>query len=222
MAGIAQRSDLVTQINNYCNRTFSTTLTDLFIQSAESRFWYGTEDQANPELDAPPMRIRAMETTTTPTISSQSTSLPTGFLANRRLYITSGSSIIELDYLTPDVFWRTWTAASGATGQPEQFTIEGENFIVGPMPDVSYTSSFLYYKALTALVNSSDTNWILTNMPLAYLSATLTEAFAYTRNMEQAVAWNSRYVSIARALQTQDKRDRYAGPWRTQVDTGQP
>ena len=125
---------LKTAVDNWLDRTDLTSRVPEFIELAEDRI--GNE---------PKLRIRAMEKTTDLTISGQTTALPARYVRARRLYLDT-SPIRKLTYLTPVNFWTIH--AAGVTSKPEAFTIEGDNLVVGPAPDISYTGKFLYWEPL--------------------------------------------------------------------------
>ncbi len=166
-----------------------------------------------------PLRIRGMETSADVTISAQTAALPTGWLAPRRFYVNS-NPIGELEYVAPDLFWRTYISSTSA--QPRRYTIEGENFVFGPSPDSTYTGKVLYYKKFTALAADGDTNWLLTNAPGVYLHGALAEAHFFVRNSEKALEELNLYCGLVNALNSADKSDRYSGPWVAHGDTGNP
>jgi hypothetical protein len=186
-----------------------------FIALTEGRIAYGGDAPIKSE----PLRVRAMETSADVTVSAQTAALPTGFLAIRRLYLNT-NPIGELEYVTPDLFWRTYISTT--SDQPRRFTIEGENFVFGPTPDSAYTGKCLYYKKFTALASDSDTNWILTNAPGLYLHGALAELYAFARNSQKAAEELSIFAGLINALNNSDKSDRYSSPWVAHGDTGNP
>jgi len=209
-------SDLKSSVANWLNRANLTARIPEFVQLAEARIAYGSIEQ---QFSSEPLRIRSMETSASLTVNAQTVALPTGYLSPRRLYLAT-TPIAELEYTVPDVFWRTWLGSN--QGQPQSYTIEGENLVFGPSPDVSYTGQFLYYKKFTALSADGDTNWLLTNSFGTYLHGTLLEAYKFIRNTEMALVETSAFVGSINALNLADKSDRYASPWRARPDSGSP
>lgn len=151
-----------------------------------------------------------METAADLTITSaaQTVALPTRYLRTRRLYLNT-SPIAVLTYLPPFDFWQRY--ASGQTGQPVNFTIEGENFVLGPFPDGSYTGKCLYYERPAALSGGSDTNWILTNARGLLLFATLAEAAPYLEDDSRLATWSATYDDLMDKVIAADKSDRHSG-----------
>lgn len=207
---------LKTAIADFANRTDLTTAIPDFVTLAASRIFYGSQEAPMP---SDPLRIRAMEYSSDLTLNAQTVALPTGYLQARRLYVNS-SPIKELQYITPDLFWRTFV--SSESGTPTRYTIEGENIVLGPTPETTYTGKLLHYKKFDALSGDSDTNWLLTNAPGAYLQGALIEVYDYLKDYDaQAVAYK-KFVGIINGLNIQDKADRWSGPWTAVGDTGNP
>lgn len=209
-------ADLKSRIANWLNRTALVDRIPEFITLAHSRIHYGS-------LEAPfqsePLRIRAMESSVSTTLSEQYTQLPDRFLQARRLFL-SGDPVRKLDPISTEQFWDTWV--SSQTGTPKQFTIEGENILVGPTPDSSYSAYLLYYAAFEAFSDETDTNWLLLNAPGAYLWGALIEAYAFSRNIEQQENAHKKFVGIINSLNLADKKDRFPTPWIIRNDTGNP
>jgi hypothetical protein len=201
---ISTFAELKLAVANWLGREELTNRIPEFISMAEDRI-------------AKDLRIQAMETTADLTISSQRVSFPTGFLEVRRLYLNSDSEK-PLDYFSPSVFWSR--SFANETGQPDAFTIEGQEFVFAPSPSSTYTGKLLYYKRFTALSAAADTNWILTNARGILLYGALLEAYIYLEDD----AGTSKYAALFDQAVTQatlsDKRGRLpmgAQPMRSQV-----
>lgn len=207
---------LKTAIANNANRSDLTSVIPDFVALAETRIFYGSEEQP---FATPPLRIRAMEYPADVTISGQTASLPTSFLQARRLYLNSNPVQI-INYINPDQYWRTYL--STASGKPTRYTIEGENLVFGPTPDTTYTGKILYYKKFDALSSDSDTNWLLTNAPGAYLHGALIELYDYVKDFEAKANAHKAFAGVINGLNTADKQDRFSGPWTAWTDTGNP
>ena len=196
MMSIETYAELKTAIANWLKgRTDLTSRIPEFIALAEDRI--AQDDR---------IRIRAMETSADLTINDRDTALPTGFLGVRRIYL-SGSPNTRLDFLAPDDYWSRH--GSSNTGQPKFYTIEGENFLWGPVPDTTYTGKLLYYKRFTALSSDSDTNWLLTNARGLLLYGALVEAAPYLGNEPRLMTWAALYDDIADKLRAADRKDRH-------------
>lgn len=198
---ITTYSEMKTAVANWLHRSDLTSRVPEFIALAEDRIGLA-------------LRVRAMETTGDLTISSQTTALPTGFVAARRLYL--GTAPVRLDFYPPEEFWLL--GAADDTGRPRMFTIEGDSIAVAPSPDASYTGKLLYYKKFTALSADADTNWILSNARGLYLYGALLEAAPFIKDDPRLPLWGQMYEAILEACQAADRRDRYPPGFGTRSD----
>ncbi len=113
------------------------------------------------------------------TISTQSTTLPTGFrealslfLINRPMVQLTEASAEETQYIS-------------GTGVPVRYRID-TTLKVYPTPRSSYLSKLLYRIARTFFSADADTNAILTKYPFVYLYGSLAELFRHTMDDERA------------------------------------
>lgn len=213
---ISTYSELKTAIANHANRYDLTSVIPDFITMGATRIFYGSKEAP---FEVEPLRVRAMEYSADLTVNGQGVALPSSFLQVRRLYINS-STVRLCKFVAPDLFWKTYISTN--TGIPQSFTIEGENLLFGPTPDTTYTGKILYYKKFAAFSGDSDTDWLLTNAPGAYLQAALVELHDYCKDFEAKENALKVLSGIINGLNDSDKADRYAGPWASYSDTGNP
>lgn len=156
------------------------------------------------------LRLRFMETNANVTVVSATRegALPTRYLEGRSLYI-SGSPNVRLEWRSPVEYWELWADKTAA--KPEVFTIEGENFLWGPVPDTGYTAVLLYYQQPTVLSADADTNGLFTLAPNMYVYAALIEAAPYLGNDARVPIWTALYEDMKDRLHLADGRDRYSG-----------
>ena len=194
---ITTRAELLTAIENWLHRAGETQL------SSRAPEWLSlVEDKLGLEL-----RIRPMETSADLTISSQTVSLPSGFVAQRRLYISSSPNK-PVNYMAPEAFWERYLATE--TGTPKAYTIEGDSLVFGPAPDTTYTGKILYYKKFDALTADSDTNWLLSNARGLLLYGALLEASLYFKHAnEEALKWSTVYDDLMDKVKGADRMDRF-------------
>jgi len=152
------------------------------------------------------VRFRAMETTSSLTISSRSTALPTRFVGTRRFYL-SGSPNRRMQYLTPDNYWIRHL--SNETGEPKFYTIEGDNLLVGPAPDSSKTGVLLHYASFAPFSSDSDENTLLTDHAGIYLYGALVEAAGFIGDDPRISIWAQMYDDAAEQLKVADEFDRH-------------
>lgn len=214
---ISTYAELKTALSNFSDRADLTARLGEFVTLADTRIFYGSQEAP---FISEPLRIRAMETSTDLTINAQTVALPTRFLGLRRQYI-SGDSGSKIGLLSPDAFWGKYSGAQ-APSVPKDFTIEGENFVFGPSPDATYTGKCLHWAKFAALSADSDTNWLLTNAPAAYLQGALIELYDYLKDWEAKTNAHKAFAGVMNALNNADKTDRFAGSWVGKTDIYTP
>ena len=156
------------------------------------RFTRSFETDANSRL-----RVLPMETSVLLTTTSGSVALPTDYITWRTVRPTfaTGSPVTptfrppfnELDYVHP-----AYLPPVGR-GFDQLFTIEGNTFKVRPVDDRVGAYEFHYYQKIPSLVGGdSNTNWLLTEYPNAYLFGLMVEAAGQGRNAEMAQLYKAR------------------------------
>ena len=132
------------------------------------------------------LTVRPQTTTATITMSSGAGTLPTDYLAWKRV-TWQGTPKRELEYVTPE--YLSASNPTDASADPSRFTIEGETIKVGPISNTSLV--MIYSQKVPALTVSATTNWLLTAHPDAYLFGSLTMAATLTSDAENGRAWNA-------------------------------
>lgn len=169
---LATYDDLKTSIASWLARDDLTSRLDDFVTLFEA--------SANRRL-----RVRQQETSTTLTPSSGSVSLPSDYLAWRRVTWT-GSPRVDLEYVHPSVLQAYYPDAD--EGTPKIFTIEGSTLKVRPVSDTSL--EFDYFEKIDAL--SSGVNWLYSAYPDVYLFGSLVEAEMFNKDPDMAALWKAR------------------------------
>ncbi len=180
--------------------------------------WIARDDLTSPILDFVTLfeseanrkvRVRQMMVTqaSTPSTAGQF-SLPTDYLSwvNVRW---NGDPILDLEYVHPTQFANLYS--SQPAGTPRVFTIMGTTDAVGVVkvtPTSTTEISFTYYQKITALTTSNTSNWLLTAHPDAYLAGSLTEAYAYTKDYDQAAIWKTRRDDLLDQINKLDQKTR--------------
>jgi hypothetical protein len=183
---------LKADVADYMARDDLTSAIPTFVRLAESRI----RDK---------VRVRDMETTADLAISSQSTALPAGFLGLRRLIMDS-TTYRAMEYIPPDSAWRNRNLMTG--GNPEKYTIEGNNLVVFPGPGSAIDAKITYFKAYDALSEDADTNWLLTNAYDVYLYSTMAEAKSYIEDDEQAAKYLNQFNAACDRVNDTARRSR--------------
>ena len=207
-------TDLKTSIANWLNRSDLTTeIAGDFIALAEADF--------NAKL-----RIRQMEQIDEITINAETVTVPTGFISVRSLYILSGSTKYNVEYITPANLFKT--KGSSTSGLPRVYSIESddatESFRFAPTPDSSYTGYLQYYKAFDNLSDSVASNYILATHPAIYLYGSLYHASNFLGGIDpnQTAQWMNMYSMALERCENNDRQDSYGGAptvQRTDVST---
>lgn len=194
---LATYTDLLASVANWMNRTDLTTVIPDFVTIAEGRI---SRD----------LRLRKQITTTTLTgsASTRNVALPTDWLEFENVSL-DGTPETPLKYVTIEHMDAKYPEG-GFSGKPFVFTIEGDNMLLGPMPDAVYIVNAIYYARFPALA-TSGTNWLLTNHPSIYLYSCLREAAAYTMNDERVAHWDKLYQMNVQNLQGVDDRATHSG-----------
>jgi hypothetical protein len=190
---LANYSDLQTAVTNWLDRSDLSSRIPEFITLAE--------DTLNRRL-----RIRAMETRATASISEEYISLPTGFLEMRNFQLNTNPKQ-TLRFVTPEYIDTFWTGST--TGQPVVYTFIGGEIQLAPSPDGSYTAEMDYY--LKWDIATDTTNWLLTNTPSAYLYGSLLQAEPFLKNDKRIQVWREMFERSLADIEMADKRERWSG-----------
>lgn len=158
------------------------------------------EDKLNKRL-----RLRAMETRVTASVSTEYASLPDGFLSLRNIQLNS-TPRVALQYATPEYLDLQYPNGS-STGQPKFYTLVGGEIQFAPIPDGTYTVEIDYYKKFDLATDL--TNWLLSNAPRCYYYGALMEASAYLVNDKRVGTWGQMLEVAINEVDLADKNDRY-------------
>jgi hypothetical protein len=172
-------TQLVTQVNDYCENSFPTDNMNTFIRQAEQRI-YNTAQPANLRKNV----------TGTITAANKYLSAPDDFLSvySLAVYPVAGGDYLYL--LNKDVnFVRDAYPNPTSTGKPKHYAIFGPqsnnlnelSFILGPTPDVNYSAELHYYYYPESIVTASTT-WLGDNFDSVLLYGTICEALVYMKS----------------------------------------
>jgi|TARA_B100001093_G_C26855069_1_gene1027015 hypothetical protein len=140
-------------------------------------------------------------------VNDEIEALPSGFLGVASIYIDSNRKN-ALQYVSPETAFSMY--GGSLVGQPEVYTIIGDNIHFYPMPDSTYSVKMYYYKKFDTLVNDTDTNDVLTNHSDVYLYGALYFSHTFIRGIDPTIIqeWLSFYnngVERVVALNTKNK-----------------
>jgi hypothetical protein len=194
-------AELVAQIQDYTENTFTTTDINTFITQAEQRI-YNT------------VQLPALRKNVTGSLSSGNKylAMPTDWLATFSLAVINSAN--EYTYLLnkdvnfirqsfPDV-------DSAFYGEPQYYAVfNASSFIVGPTPDANYSAELHYFYYPTS-ITVAGTSWLGDNFSSTLLYGSLLEAYTYMKGEKDVLDnYRSRYDEAMLLLkQLGDGKDR--------------
>ena len=151
------------------------------------------------------LRVKDMLTTATGTLTAGTATLaqPSDFLSVESFYITTGGESIMQTFVTPTALEQT--VASDSSGQPTHIAVIGSNFKLKPIPDSAYNYTLLYYQNVPVLTTDTDTNWVLTNHPDAYLYGVLVFGGIYL-NDSRVQEWSTLFTRALQGIRGESDR----------------
>jgi hypothetical protein len=186
---IQNYGDLKSSVATWLNRADLTSYIPDFIRLGEQRIFYGGESPYQTE----PVRVPAMQTRETGTITSSAIAYPTRFLEVIGLSANSGGTVWTLDYATPILY----ASKSQSAGLPSVYALINNTIATAPTSSAGYTLD--YYQAFANLSSDTDTNWLLTNLPGIYLYAALIETAPFLGDAPMFTSWMNMYASMVAA-----------------------
>ena len=170
-------TDLVTNIQDIAEDSFTTEQVNHFIAQAEQKIYH--------TVQFPDMRKNCTATTT---ISDPYLEIPTGFLWALSLALIDANG----DYhylLNKDVnFIREAYPNPTTISEPKHYGIfDASYFILGPTPDAAYTMELHYGHHPESIVTATNT-WLGDNFDSALLNGALIEAIRFQKGEEDVVA----------------------------------
>lgn len=162
----------------------------LFIQLAEAMF-----NRRLHTLDC--------EGTATATAAAQ-VALPADFKGLRTVWLDDYGPLAQLG---PDDFQQLYREDT-STGVPVHYSLFSGTLNLGPLPDAAYTINLTYLRTLTALSDSSTSNWLLEQHPDLYLYASLLHAEFRGWNDDRLPMLNSAVEGLLAEINAHDARKR--------------
>ena len=198
-------TEITNAIKEYTDNTETTFVNNIpnFVRQTEERIYRSI---LIPEL--------RKNVTTSLTTSNRFLAKPTDFLAVFSIAVVDGSS--NYSFLLPkDVnFIREAYPATATSGLPVYYSLfDGDNFLIAPTPDSTYTVQLHYYYDPPSIVTSS-TSWLGDNAETALLYGSLLEAYSFMKGEPDIVSFcKTRYEEALTSLQQladgRNKRDSY-------------
>ncbi|MBY0430289.1 MAG: hypothetical protein K2Q10_03755 [Rhodospirillales bacterium] len=134
--------------------------------------------------------------------------VPADFLEARR-FVLKTTPNRNLTFLSPaDLV----AAYGGRSGMPQNYSILGQQFELGPMPDAAYPVELIYYASLAPLDDAMrPSNWCLIRYPDLYLYGALIETAPFLKEDERLATWLGLYDRAVAAIKGEDARAKYNG-----------
>ena len=198
-------TELTNAIKEYTENTETTFVNNIpnFVRQTEERIYRSI---LIPEL--------RKNVTTSLSTSNRFLAKPTDFLAVFSIAVVDGSS--NYSFLLPkDVnFIREAYPATATSGLPVYYSLfDGDNFLIAPTPDSTYTVQLHYYYDPPSIVTSS-TSWLGDNAEATLLYGALVEAYTFMKGEADIISfYKTRYDEAMAVLQQladgRNKRDSY-------------
>ena len=194
-------TELVAQIQDYTENTFTTTDINTFITQAEQRI-YNT-------VQLPALRKNVTGSLST---GNKYLAMPSDWLATFSLAVINTDNEY-LYLLNKDVNFIRQSfpdTDSAFYGEPQYYAVfNSTSFIVGPTPDANYSAE-LHYFYYPESITTAGTSWIGNNFSSVLLYGSLLEAYTYMKGEADVMAtYKSRYDEAMLLLkQLGDGKDR--------------
>ena len=115
------------------------------------------------------------------------TELPTDFRALENIELAADGQNIHLTATSRTSF----DSMDVLTGPPQYYTIQGRNLLVLPKSSDALILTIRYQAGIDALVEDTDTNWVLQSAPSAALYASALHTAPYLIEDERIAVWRS-------------------------------
>ena len=198
-------AQLVVQIQDYTENTFTVTDINNFIQQAEQRI-YNT-------VQLPALRKNVTGSLST---GNKYLAMPADWLATFSLAVINTDNEY-LYLLNKDVNFIRQSfpdTDSDFYGEPQYYAVfDSTTFIVGPTPDASYSAELHYFYYPESIVTAS-TSWVGNNFSSVLLYGSLLEAYTYMKGekdvmMEYQKRYDDAMVLLKQLGDGKDRQDSY-------------
>jgi len=186
-------ANLQTAIANFLNRSDLTSVIPDFIALAEAQMIRRLAKRLSEDGKRLPRSAVARNAAFS--INAETVSVPADFLGP--LTFSIDSEAMQLTYLSPGSLAREKArrGVSAATGVPAFYAVIGPVFQFCPVPDAAYVGTLVYWTELTALSDSTASNWILANHPDVYLYGALLQSAPYLMDDARIAAWGGLFTA---------------------------
>ena len=129
--------------------------------------------------------------------------------ANDRKWALERKSDAEVQALKNRPYgYTTWDTYQG---YPSYFARSGSVFNLAPNEASIDEVELAYWAEVEALVDNTDTNWLITDATTAILYGSLVELSNYIMDEEAAAQWDAKFAAELQLLQTQSDEEKWSG-----------
>ena len=195
MPAFTSYANLQTNIADYLARTDLTDKIPMFIALAEKRL--------NRDL-----RLRQTLQQSTYTLADGfKIPTPADFLEMQDLHL-EGNPLITLTFQTVSQFYRRNGGTSGQ-GQPVNYTLVADNFVLAPQPTGATTANMTYYKIPKVLSEINPSNEYLEVCPDLLLYASLAESAPFLMDDPRLATWDGLYNTGLASITKSDEQSTF-------------
>jgi len=180
MPAFTSYTNLKQNISDYLARQDLTAQIPMFISLAETRL--------NRDL-----RLRqTLQQSTYSMDSGFTVPTPADFLELQDIHLVA-NPIVPLTFQTVSQFYRR-SGGTNTQGQPVNYTLVADNFVLAPQPTGASEISMTYYKIPQPMSDTNPTNEYLDVCPDLVLYASLAEAAPYLLDDPRLATWQALYA----------------------------
>jgi hypothetical protein len=142
---------------------------------------------------------------------------PSDFLEMKDIHIDA-NPIVNLNFKTVSQFYRLDNVSG--SGNPINYTLVSNNFVLAPRPTGSSTINMTYYKIPKVLSDTNSSNEYLDVCPDLLLYASLVESAPFLMNDERLTTWEALYTRGLTSITKSDEQSEFpAQPLAVQITT---
>ena len=142
---------------------------------------------------------------------------PSDFLEMKDIHIDA-NPIVNLNFKTVSQFYRLDNVSG--SGNPVNYTLVSNNFVLAPRPTGSSTINMTYYKIPNILSETNQSNEYLDVCPDLLLYASLVESAPFLMNDERLTTWEALYTRGLTSITKSDEQSEFpAQPLAVQITT---
>ena len=194
MPAFTSYDNLKTNIADYLARSDLTDKIPMFVSLAEKRL--------NRDL-----RLRQMLQQSTYALTSGfKVPTPSDFLEMKDIHIDA-NPVVNLNFKTVSQFYRLGN--SSTTGQPINYTLVSDNFVLAPRPVSGATINMTYYKIPKVLSDTNPSNEYLEVCPDLLLYASLVETAPFLMDDARLQTWEALYTRGLTSITKSDEQSEF-------------